>query len=319
MPILRPTGKKQAQAQQQIAQCWEILATLDDEERKARFAQIDALYQEALEPQRLTVESCDNREQALRTWLQKRIDTQDARLTRLAERIVRDMQAYRGDYPLETEEADAVIEAADAWREMLQELQGDGLPAFEARFKALLNENTIREVAAFQSRLTRERQTIVERIQRINDSLMQIDYNDGRYIRLELQPTTDAEVRDFQQDLRACIEGTLTGSEDEQYSEAKFLQVKSIIERFKGREGSSELDRRWTRKVTDVRNWFLFSASERWREDDREHEHYTDSGGKSGGQKGEARLYRTCRQPGLPVWPGMGCPSLEELSLRGHR
>ena len=34
-----------------------------------------------------------------------------------------------------------------------------------------------------------------------------------------------------------------------------------------------------------MRNWFTFSASERWREDDREHEHYTDSGGKSGGQK----------------------------------
>ena len=44
-------------------------------------------------------------------------------------------------------------------------------------------------------------------------------------------------------------------------------------------------DRRWTAKVTDVRNWFLFAASERWREDDSEHEHYSDSGGKSGGQK----------------------------------
>ena len=65
----------------------------------------------------------------------------------------------------------------------------------------------------------------------------------------------------------------------------KFLQVKKIIERFRGREGLTELDRRWTRKVTDVRQWFMFSASERWREDDREHEHYADSGGKSGGQK----------------------------------
>lgn len=45
------------------------------------------------------------------------------------------------------------------------------------------------------------------------------------------------------------------------------------------------MDKRWTRKVTDVRNWFVFSASERWREDDAEYEHYTDSGGKSGGQK----------------------------------
>jgi uncharacterized protein YPO0396 len=29
----------------------------------------------------------------------------------------------------------------------------------------------------------------------------------------------------------------------------------------------------------------VFSASERWREDNSEHEHYSDSGGKSGGQK----------------------------------
>src|SRR5262249_47943921 len=37
--------------------------------------------------------------------------------------------------------------------------------------------------------------------------------------------------------------------------------------------------------VTDVRNWFVFAASERWKEDNSEYEHYTDSGGKSGGQK----------------------------------
>ena len=58
-----------------------------------------------------------------------------------------------------------------------------------------------------------------------------------------------------------------------------------IIERFRGREGQTEADRRWTRFVTDVRNWFLFSASERYREDDTEYEHYADSAGKSGGQK----------------------------------
>ncbi|MFV0337325.1 MAG: SbcC/MukB-like Walker B domain-containing protein, partial [Chthoniobacterales bacterium] len=70
-----------------------------------------------------------------------------------------------------------------------------------------------------------------------------------------------------------------------QYSESKFLQVKAIVERFRGREGLTDLDRRWSSKVTDVRNWFTFAASERWKEDDTEHEHYSDSGGKSGGQK----------------------------------
>jgi len=44
-------------------------------------------------------------------------------------------------------------------------------------------------------------------------------------------------------------------------------------------------DRKWTRKVTDVRNWFVFSASERWKEDGTEKEFYSDSSGKSGGQK----------------------------------
>jgi uncharacterized protein YPO0396 len=168
---------------------------------------------------------------------------------------------------------------------MLDQLQADDLPRFEGRFKTLLNENTIREVANFQSQLARERQTIKERITEINRSLTQIDYNPGRFIRLEEEMNADADIRDFQTELRACTEGALTGSEEAQYSEAKFLQVKRIIERFRGRSESSDLDRRWTAKVTDVRNWFVFAASERWREDGTEHEHYADSGGKSGGQK----------------------------------
>jgi uncharacterized protein YPO0396 len=131
----------------------------------------------------------------------------------------------------------------------------------------------------------RERETIKERVARINESLTQIDYNPGRYIALEAQTVSGSDIRDFQTELRACTEGTLTGSDDAQYSETKFLQVRRIIERFRGREGQTELDRRWTARVTDVRNWFVFAASERWREDDSEHEHYADSGGKSGGQK----------------------------------
>ena len=195
------------------------------------------------------------------------------------------MQDYRRDYPLETQETDARLEAAAEYESMLTRLQADDLPRFEQRFKELLNENTIREIANFQSQLNRERQTIKERIDRINRSLTDIEYNPGRFIQLEAQLNPDADIRDFQQQLRACTESTLTGSEDEQYAEGKFLQVKQIIERFRGREGTSEMDNRWMHKVTDVRNWFVFAASERWREDGSEYEHYTDSGGKSGGQK----------------------------------
>jgi len=162
------------------------------------------------------------------------------------------------------------------------------LPRFEAKFKELLNQNTINQVAQFSAQLAKERETIKERLALINQSLTQIDYNPGRFIELQAQVTPDAEVRDFQTDLRHCLDGAISGAaagDEGQYSEAKFLQVKAIIERLRGREGQTDADRRWTQKVTDVRNWFVFAASERWREDGREHEHYSDSGGKSGGQK----------------------------------
>ncbi|MCG6868985.1 MAG: ATP-dependent exonuclease SbcCD, C subunit-like protein [Gammaproteobacteria bacterium] len=261
---------------------------LDDpaiEAHSARFAELDALRPQALGEHRLTVETCDNREHDMREWLQARIDAEDKRLKALGEKIVRAMTEYKEANRLETAEVDASIEAAFEYRAMLEALEADDLPRFEARFKELLNENTIREVANFQSQLARERETIKERIARINDSLAQIDYARGRYILLEARLNADNEIRDFQSELRACTEGALTGAGDAQYSESKFLQVKRIIERFRGREGRTEADRRWTAKVTDVRNWFMFAASERWREDDSEHEHYSDSGGKSGGQK----------------------------------
>ncbi len=249
------------------------------------FSRLAALREEALGEHQLTVESCDNREREMRDWLQTRIDAEDRKLARLRDKIIEAMHSYSMSYPLETQEVDVAIEAAGEYGAMLEQLSADNLPRFEARFKELLNENTIREVANFQSQLVRERETIKERVARINESLTQIDYNLGRFIELEAQTATDADMRDFQTELRACTEGTLTGSDDAQYSEAKFLQVRRIIERFRGREGQTELDRRWTAKVTDVRNWFVFAASERWREDNSEHEHYADSGGKSGGQK----------------------------------
>lgn len=248
-------------------------------------SKLEQMRTEALGEHLLTVESCDNRQQDVRNWLQMRIDAEDKKIKLLAERIIKAMASFKEEFKLDTAEIDASLEAAFEYDNLLTRLNRDDLPRFQARFKELLNVNTINEIANFNGQLARQRETIKDRIAQINQSLSVIDYNPGRYIVLELQPSPDVEIRDFQQDLRTCTEGAVTGSDDVQYSDAKFLQVKAIIDRFRGREGLTDLDRRWTEKVSDVRNWFLFAASERWRADDNEHEHYSDSGGKSGGQK----------------------------------
>lgn len=277
--------EKRTQAQRMLDDCRTLLAATPEGPRAQFFPALQALREEALGEHKLTVESCDNREKDMRGFLQTRLDADAKKISVLRDRIIHAMSEYKKEWPIDTDEVDVSIDAAAEFGRMLDVLRADDLPRFAVRFKDLLNENTIREIAGFQSQLKRERETIRERIDIINRSLRDIDYNPNRYIALEAEPNVDADLRDFQQELRTCTEGALTGSADEDYSEAKFLQVKSIIERFRGRVGTAEVDRRWTRKVTDVRNWFVFSASERWREDDREHEHYTDAGGKSGGQK----------------------------------
>lgn len=273
------------QAQRDLQAAEAELQRIPEAERQQLFERLDRMRMDLFGEHKLSIENCDARERELREALHKRIDNETAKLARLREKIVAAMRDYCNRFQQDTYDVDASVDATDDYRSMLAALEADGLPRFELRFKELLNENTIREVAGFQSQLRRESQDIHDRIDTINQSLLDIDYNQGRYIVLEVHPSLDAEVRDFVQDLRTCTENTLTGSDDNAYSEAKFLEVRRIIERFRGRDGQTETDKRWTRKVTDVRNWFTFSASERWRSTNEEHEHYSDSGGKSGGQK----------------------------------
>jgi len=181
-------------------------------------------------------------------------------------------------------EMDADVAARDEFRKLHDVVKGDDLPRFEAEFKRQLNTNTIHELAGFNTWLKRQSDEIGERVARINEALGAIDYSDGRYIRLEHKATTNQDVQTFRTDLRNATDNAVA-SEDDAYSEQRFFAVKKLIERFRGREGYADADKAWTRRVTDVRNWFTFSASERDRKTDEEWEHYTDSDGKSGGQK----------------------------------
>jgi uncharacterized protein YPO0396 len=232
-----------------------------------------------------TPAGCDRAQTATTTGLTNMIAQRTGLQTAAANRAVAKMSQFRQRHPAETAELDASMPAATEYRALHHRLVDDDLPRFEARFKNYLNTNTIRDIAGFQAQLNKQVALIKDRLATINRSLEAIDYNPGRYIRLEQHPTSNTEVRDFRAELRSCTDSSISGAESDQYSEQKFLQVKQIIERLRGRDGRTEADSAWAKRVTDVRNWFVFSASERWREDNTEHESYTDSGGKSGGQK----------------------------------
>ena len=251
---------------------------------REHFHAVDALVRELPTAGAISLATADDVERtATKRTVDRRMEADTKRQSSVT-RITKAMTAFRTAYPLETAEIDDSIAAAADYRALQQRVAHDDLPRFEQEFKDYLNQNTIRDIANLSAQLNKQESMIRERVESINRSLHDIDYNDGRFIKLVPDRTPNIEIREFRQDLLACTSNVVGGA-DQQYSEERFLQVRRIIERFKGREGSVDQDRTWTRKVTDVRQWFVFSASERWRADDTEYENYTDSAGKSGGQK----------------------------------
>jgi len=283
-------GKKQGGLEQQHADSLAVLKetrqtvqSFSPESQKLCTPLLENYEKRVLAKKTIVLRNIDLCERELREALQREIDSHDKKLRQLVERILAQMKDYNNSYRTEMNEVDASVAALAEYQALLKQLTSDDLPRHEAKFKELLNKGTINGIALFQSQLDKEQEMIKKKIATINTSLREIEYNTGTFIELVADQGNDREIREFQHDLRQCLSHGL--DDNQLYSEEKFKQVQAIIDRFNGREGMIDVDRRWTVKVTDVRNWFQFSAMERWQEDGTEREFYPGSAGKSGGQK----------------------------------
>jgi uncharacterized protein YPO0396 len=261
-----------------------FVASVAEGDRDAARASYDQLTARLGRTVPMTADACASASDALTDGLNTAIDRVLREQNGYHTSLLQYMGEIRRRWPEATTEMDADVAARSEFRTYHQRVANDDLPRFESEFKQQLNTNTIRELAQFNNWLRRQSDEIGSRVATINEALGAIDYSPGRYITLVAERTPNTEVQDFRSELRAATDDSLT-SDDDHYSEQRFLDVQRIIERLRGREGHTEADRAWTRRVTDVRNWFTFSASERDRETGEEWEHYRDSDGKSGGQK----------------------------------
>ena len=128
----------------------EVSATLAEpgcESARARFEATTSLLAKIGSTPPSTAESCDQALSAAGEQISALIDRRTARRTALSNKIVSLMGEFRGQYPVETEELDAAVEAADGYRELHQRLTDDDLPRFQQQFKTYLNQNTIRDIA----------------------------------------------------------------------------------------------------------------------------------------------------------------------------
>ncbi len=275
---LTERGKAQGEnnADQQALQERKVqFAEATEQQQTELFPIIDQLFQQYCSKATLRINMLNNTASQLRSKLNDKIQHLEAKRSKKQQQMVSAMGSFAAQFPNDVSELDKSPQALPEYQQMLKRLQEEDLPRHEARFKEMLNRDTIRSMVLFRSHLDKQEEEIDARIRLINQSLHTLDYQIGTYIEIDSIASSDVEIREFKQRLKHCAELT---TEDNLYSEQKFEQVKDLIEQMRNQP-------KWTQKVVDVRYWHLFNVIERYREDNSEKECYSDSGGKSGGQK----------------------------------
>ncbi len=240
----------------------------------------------------------------LQTALQNSISTFRGYQTRHQATILDAMNTFKREYPDEGVSLTADIQALPAYEAIHERLATDDLPKYEERFKQMLDRTVTRGVMAFYSNLTEQEREIDRSIAELNDSLAQVDYGGGSIIRLLAERSPDTEINEFQRELKACIPDA--GDEAPEELERAYNRIKDLIERF-------DNDPNWMKRVIDVRRWRVFAAEQidtEWHQVD----YYSDSSGKSGGQK--AKLAYTILASAIAYQYGLQDTNAGDRSFR---
>lgn len=230
---------------------------------------------ENLDRDEWTVDSLPLREGGLKNSLQRSITTLRSKQNEHRANILDSMHNYKREFSAEAVSLTAEVQALAGYEQIYERLQTDDLPKHEERFKKLLDRTVERGVRSFSARLNKQLREIEQSINELNESLRQVDYGNGSYIQLVMDHNNDPEIAAFRQQLRECIPDI--GKADAAELERAFGHIQALIEQFDEHPS-------WMRRVIDVRRWKAFAA-EQIAPDDKTIDYYSDSSGKSGGQK----------------------------------
>lgn len=274
----RAFGQKETEIstdKQDLADSLQVWQSLSEQEQSQSFPILTEFVERYFSDKRINLREINTRKQELNKKLNDKVQHLQEKIGKKERAMVQAMANFAHQFPNDVVELDKSLEALPEYQAMLDKLVAEDLPKHEYKFKDMLNRDTIRAMAIFRSQLEKFNEDIDARIGLINQALHGLDYQNGTYIEIDTINALDVDIRDFKERLKQCVE---YATDDSLYSEEKFIRVKDLIEQMRN-------EPKWTQKVVDVRYWHLFNVVERYREDNSEKECYSDSGGKSGGQK----------------------------------
>ncbi|EMY78789.1 hypothetical protein LEP1GSC060_2109 [Leptospira weilii serovar Ranarum str. ICFT] len=222
----------------------------------------------------------------IRKKLEGRMESEKTELVseeaKIADALNKQLDKYVKKFSEDSERIGLVgnVDYIESFEEELEKIRKERLPEFENRFRTMMDDKVSKQIIEFKMGLEDDVLEIKERIQELNESLRWLDYvKDKTYIQLEFSDTKNKEIvgeNGFKFLLKECIPNVGDGSSNED----KFQKIRELLDRLKVQDGND----RWSKSVTDTRNWLDFRVVEFDKETNKPKEVYDSSAGKSGGQ-----------------------------------
>lgn len=206
-------------------------------------------------------------------------------------RVIEQFNIYLTRWPTATAELDASLDSANDFFLKLDNIEKDGLPRHEQRFRELLETQSLEHFAELNQEMRQARQEILERMEEVNLSLSQAAFSrlaDGdSHLVIEVKDLKLAEVDEFRGKLSQLIQGAWDDQSIEE-AERRFQMIETLATDLDPANRERE---RWRKLVLDVRSHVSFTANE---VDGNGNvlESYFSGSGKSGGQR--QKLTTTC-------------------------
>lgn len=299
----------------QIQECDAAIQTCTETEKDMFFPLIKDCFDEII----VLSEQIKALQQRVNSTLLKELEVINKEYNPLGNNISGDMRAFCDEFKEEAKANDIAgeVKYLDEFLSVLDDIRSENLPQYKEDFDQKIREQTDTKMTDFRRVIYDEKQTIQDKIFSINGSLKGRHYEKNKtFIQIIPRETEDDEIKAFENELKSCfypVGKQLTKEERDQENFIVFNNVKALLEKL---ELLNVADKgRWAKKVTDVRNWFIFSASERDINDpEREIKAHSGTAGQSGGET--SKITYTILASAIAYQFGLDEDSLRTNSLR---
>jgi uncharacterized protein YPO0396 len=169
--------------------------------------------------------------------------------------------------------------------DLYKTIQTQRLVEHKRRFRDYMDKSMLDALTSYRAWLNNELSKIEDMIEELNVPLKKITFNrhPDTYLQLECRSLRgENEINIFRGQLNAAIPNTLDFAiqKDDSYREQVFHKIQALITELQKEEN-------WRRKVTDVRNWLVFSAREYSVIENKAGQYHDNTASYSGGQKAQ--------------------------------